>query len=331
MAALTLDLGCGDYDIMRPLKDGIVRAEGMKINFVTINRPPEVHWRMGKNSEFDAAEMSFGSFVAGKGRGDFPFVGIPAFVYRKFRHSCAYVNVNASIEQPQDLKNKRVGVPEWQMTATVWLRGFIQDDYGVRPRDIQWFTGGLESSERKEKVALTLPSEIKIENIPTGKNLSDMLVTGEIDALLTAQVPVPYDKRVPQIKRLFSDPRQVETEHFRRTGIFPIMHVIVIHETFYRRHPWVAQSLYKALLDSKRQCIDAIYRNDAIHSVLPWTGQHAEEIRELMGNDFWPYGVEANRNIIDTFLRYSVEQGLTPRKLTVEELFTKETQETFHV
>jgi 4,5-dihydroxyphthalate decarboxylase len=331
MTLLQLDLACGDYDIVRPLKDGIVRAEGMEINFITINRPPEVHWRMGMNSEFDAAEMSFGSFVAGKGRGDFPFVAIPAFVYRKFRHSCAYVNVNAGIERPEDLKNKRVGVPEWQMTATVWLRGFIQDDYGVRLRDIQWFTGGLESSERKEKVALTLPSEIKIENIPAGKNLSDMLVTGEIDALLTAQVPVPYVKRVPQIKRLFSDPRQVEAEHFRRTGIFPIMHVMLIHEKFYRRHPCVAQSLYKALLESKRHCIEAIYRNDAIHSVLPWMGQHAEEIRGLMGSDFWPYGVDANRNTIETFLRYSVEQSLTPKKLTVEELFTKETQETFHV
>ena len=164
---------------------------------------------------------------------DYPFVGIPAFVYRKFRHSCAYVNVNAGIDKPEDLKGKRVGVPEWQMTATVWLRGFLQDDYDVRPRDIHWFTGGLESSERKEKVALKLPPEIKIENIPAGKNLSDMLVTGEIDALLTAQVPAPYVKRAPQVRRLFADPRAVETDHFRRTGIFPIMHVMVLRQELY--------------------------------------------------------------------------------------------------
>ena len=331
MPTITLDLGCGDYDIVRPLKDGRVRAEGMEINFITINRPPEVHWRMGVHSEFDAAEMSFGSFVAGMARGDFPFVGIPAFVYRKFRHSCAYVNVAAGINRPEDLKGKRVGVPEWQMTATVWLRGFIQDDFAVRPRDLHWLTGGLESSERKEKVSLTLPPEIKIENISAGKNLSDMLVAGEVDALLTAQVPAPYVKRAPQVKRLFANPRQAETEHFRRTGIFPIMHVMVIREEFYRRHPWVAQSLYKALLESKNHCIEAIYRNDAIHSALPWTGQHADEIRELMGKDFWPYGVEANRHALETFLRYSAEQGLTANKLTVEELFSKETQETFHV
>jgi 4,5-dihydroxyphthalate decarboxylase len=201
----------------------------------------------------------------------------------------------------------------------------------VRPQDMHWLTGGLESSERKEKVALALPPDIRIENIAPGKTLSDMLIAGEIDALLTAQVPAPYVKRAPQIKRLFADPRQAETEHFRRTGIFPIMHVMVIRENFYRRHPWVAQSLYKALLEAKNHCIEAIYRNDAIHAALPWTGQHAEEIRELMGVDFWPYGVAANYKTLDTFLRYSFEQGLTPNKLAPEDLFIKETRDTFHV
>lgn len=328
---LTLDLGCGDYEIVRPLKDGAVRAEGMEINFITINRPPEIHWRMGKHQEFDAAEMSFGSFVAGRARGDFPFVGIPAFVYRKFRHSCAYVNVKAGIRKPEDLKGKRVGVPEWQMTATVWLRGFLQDDYGVRPSDITWLTGGLESSERKEKVALSLPAEIKIENIAPGQTLSDMLVNGEIDALLTAQVPAPYARRAPQVARLFPDTRRVEADHFRRTGIFPIMHVMVIREDFYRRHPWVAQSLYKALDESRTRCIEAIFKNDAIHSVLPWAGPHAEEIRTLMGDDFWPYGVEANRKALETFLRFSQEQGLTTRRMQIEELFPRETVDTVHV
>jgi 4,5-dihydroxyphthalate decarboxylase len=303
----------------------------MEINFVTINRPPEVHWRMGVHHEFDAAEMSFGSFVAGRARGDFPFVGIPAFVYRKFRHSCAYVNVNAGINKPEDLKDRRVGVPEWQMTATVWLRGFLQDDYGVRPHDVHWLTGGLESSERKEKVSLTLPPEIKIENIASGKTLSDMLVSGEIDALLTAQVPAPYVKRVPQVRRLFADTRQAEADHFRRTGIFPIMHVMIIREELYKRHPWVAQSLYKALLDAKTHCIDAVFKNDAMHSVLPWAGPHAEEVRKLMGQDFWPYGLQANRKTLETFLRYSFEQGLTTRLLNADELFTRETMDTVHV
>ncbi|MGE5220764.1 MAG: ABC transporter substrate-binding protein [Chloroflexota bacterium] len=331
MPILSLDLACGDYDVVRPLKDGAVRAEGMEINFVTIDRPPEVHWRMGMHHEFDAAEMSFGSFVAGRARGQFPFVGIPAFVYRKFRHSCAYVNANSGVEKPEDLKGRRVGVPEWQMTATVWLRGFLQDDYGVRPSDVYWLTGGLESSERKEKVPLTLPPEIKIENIAAGKTLSDMLVSGEIDALLTAQVPAPYVKRAPQVRRLFADTRQAEVDHFRRTGIFPIMHVMIIREEFYRRHLWVAQSLYKALLEAKTYCIDRVFKNDAIQSVLPWAGPHAEEVRKLMGQDFWPYGVEPNRKTLETFLRYSFEQGLTKRRLNVDELFAKETVDVVHV
>lgn len=331
MSPLTIDFGCGDYDIVRPLKDGAVRAEGLELNFITINRPPEVHWRMGMHQEFDAAEMSFGSFVAGMGKGNYPFVGIPAFVYRKFRHSCAYVNVNAGIDKPEDLRGRRVGIPEWQMTATVWLRGFLQDDHGVRPSDIDWHTGGLESSERREKVEIKLPPAIKIENIPAGKNLSDMLVAGEIDALLTAQVPAPYVKRAPQIRRLFADPRQVETEHFRRTGIFPIMHVMVLRQEIFQRHPWIAQSLYKALFDAKQYCIDGFFRNDAIHSVIPWAANHGDDIRQLMGQDFWPYGVESNRKTLETFLRYAVEQGLTERKLSVDELFPRQTIDTFKV
>jgi len=331
MALLQLDLACGDYDIVRPLRVGAVKVEGMEINFIAINRPPEVHWRMGIHGEFDAAEMSLGSFVAGKARGDFPFVGIPAFVYRKFRHSCAYVNADAGIDRPEDLKGKRIGVPEWQMTATVWLRGFLQDDYGVRPQDARWFTGGLESSGRAEKVPLQLPPDIRVEAIPEGKNLAAMLVAGEIDALLTAQVPAPYVKRAPQIRRLFANPRAVEADHFRRTGIFPIMHVMVIREALYRQHPWVAQSLYKALVEAKSLCVDSIFRNDAQHAVLPWTGPFAEEIRELMGEDFWPYGLAANRRTLETFLRYAVEQGLARRKIDVEELFAKETLQTFRV
>jgi 4,5-dihydroxyphthalate decarboxylase len=331
MAALQIDLACGDYDIVRPMRDGTVRAEGMEINFITINKPPEAHWRMGVNKEFDAAEMSFGSFVAGKARGEFPFIGIPAFVYRKFRHSCAYVNVRAGIEKPEDLKGKRVGVPEWQMTATVWLRGFLQDDHCVRPQDVSWLTGGLESSGRKEKVPLQLPPDIKVESIAEGKNLSAMLVAGEVDALLTAQVPNAYVKRVPEVRRLFANPREVERSHFQRTGIFPIMHVIVIREDLYQRHRWVAQSLYKALLEAKTQYIETLYRNDSLHSALPWAAHYIEETRQLMGHDYWPYGVEGNRTTLETFLRYSREQGLSNRNMEVDELFAPETLQVFHV
>jgi 4,5-dihydroxyphthalate decarboxylase len=331
MKTLEIDLGCGDYDLVRPLRDGKVRAEGMEINFISIDKPPEVHWRMGIHSEFDAAEMSFGTYVAGKARGDFPFVAIPAFVYRKFRHSAAYVNVNAGITRPEDLKGKRVGVPEWQMTATVWLRGILQDEHGVAVTNVKWVTGGLETGGRKEKIPLQLPPEITVKNIPQSENLSALLMAGKIDALLSAQVPGPYIKRLPEIRRLYANPRQAEMDYFRRTGIFPIMHVMVIREELHRRHRWVAQSLYKALLEAKTVCIESAFKNDSLHSFLPWAGNHMEEIRELMGEDFWPYGVERNRKTIETFLRYAREQGLNRRQLETEDLFVKETLDTFRV
>ena len=331
MRTLAIDLGCGDYDLVRPLRDGTVSAEGMEITFVGIDKPPEVHWRMGIHSEFDAAEMSFGTYVAGKARGDFPFVAIPAFVYRKFRHSAAYVNVNAGITRPEDLKGKRVGVPEWQMTATVWLRGILQDEHGVAVAGVKWVTGGLETGGRKEKIPLQLPPEITVKNIPQSENLSALLMAGEIDALLSAQVPRPYIKRLAQIRRLYANPRQAEADYFRRTGIFPIMHVMVIREELYRRHRWVAQSLFKALLEAKTVCIESAFKNDSLHSFLPWAGNLTEEIRELMGEDFWPYGVERNRKTIETFLRYAREQGLSRRQLETEELFDKETLDTFRV
>jgi 4,5-dihydroxyphthalate decarboxylase len=331
MGALKIDLACGDYDVIRPLRDGTVRAEGMQINFVIVNKPPEVHWRMAIHGEFDAAEMSLGSYVAGKSRGEFPLIGIPAFVYRRFRHSAAYVNVDARVARPEDLKGKRVGVPEWQMTATVWLRGILQDDHGVRPQDVAWLTGGLETSGRKEKIPLRLPPDITVEAIPEGKNLSAMLVAGEIDALLTAQVPEPYVKRVSNIRRLFPNSKEAEADYFRRTGIFPIMHVIVIRAELYREHPWVAQSLFKALLEAKNVCMESIYKNNGLQSILPWAGDYIEQTRELMGKDFSPYGVEANRTILETFIRYCCEQGISSRQVAVDELFARETLDTFRV
>ena len=328
---LHIDFACCDYELLRPLRDGAVRAEGMEINFIPISKPPEVHWRMAIHAEFDVAEMSLGTYVAGKSHGDFPLVGIPAFVYRRFRHSAAYVNSDAGIRRPEDLKGKRIGVPEWQMTATIWIRGILQDEHGVAPKDVHWLAGGLESSGRREKIPLKIPPEIKLDNIPAGKNLSAMLVAGEIDALITAQVPEPYVKRVPQVRRLFPNSRETEADYFRRTSIFPIMHVVVVREESYRRHPWLAQSLFKALNEAKNVCAESFHKSNGLHCILPWAGDHIEETRALMGADFWPYGVEANRKTLETFLRYCTEQGISQRDITVEELFASETLDTFRV
>jgi 4,5-dihydroxyphthalate decarboxylase len=180
-------------------------------------------------------------------------------------------------------------------------------------------------------VPLQLPPEIRVEAIAEGKNLSAMLVDGELDALMTAQVPGPYVKRLPEVRRLFARPRDAERDHFKRTGIFPIMHVTVLREDIYKRHPWVAQSLYKALLEAKTHCIETLYKNDSLHAALPWAAHHVEETRQLMGHDFWPYGVEANRTTLEVFLRYAREQGLSNRNMDVDELFAKETLHVFHV
>ncbi len=329
--ALHVDFACCDYDLLRPLRDGSVRAEGIEINFIPISKPPEVHWRMAIHAEFDVAEMSLGSYVAGKSRGDLPLVGIPAFVYRKFRHSAAYINRDAGIERPADLRGKQVGVPEWQMTATIWLRGILQDEHGLALKHMHWLAGGLESAGRREKIPLNLPPEIKVDTIPAGKNLSAMLVAGEIDALISAQVPEPYSKRVPQVARLFPNSRETEADYFRRTGIFPIMHVVVLREELYRRRRWVAQSLFKALTEAKNACTESLRKNNGLLCALPWAGDYIEETSALMGADFSPYGIERNRKTLETFLRYCLEQGISQREMTSEELFASETLDTFRV
>jgi hypothetical protein len=204
----------------------------------------------------------------------------------------------------------------------------------IMPFDCKMFPGYPEVWNRpgaKEKVPLQLPPGIRVERIPEGKNLSAMLVAGDIDALMTAQVPKPYVERVPEVRRLFANPREVERDHFQRTGIFPIMHVMVIREDCYRRHPWVAQSLYKALLEAKTHCIETLYKNDSLHSALPWAGHYIEETKQLMGHDYWPYGIELNRKTLETFLRYCQEQPLSNRNMEVDELFAHETLQVYQV
>ncbi len=326
---LALDLACGDYDRIAPLHDGTVRPEGIDLTVIPFERPEEIFWRMLIHGEFDVSEMSLGSYVAGRARGDFPFIAIPVFPSRVFRHSAAYVNVDAGIERPEDLKGKRVGIPEYQMTATIWLRGILEDDYGVRPADLHWLAGGQEHPGRREKVALTLPPEVRLERIPEDRTLSPMLEAGEIDALFTARMPEPFRRRSPRVRRLFPNYRQVEADYFRRTRIFPIMHTIVIKQAVYEQHPWVAQSLFKAFVAAKARCAEQLYDTGALRYMLPWVMDDYEDARDLMGEDFWPYGLEANRHTLETFVRYSHAQGITSRAVDPAELFAKETLDTF--
>jgi 4,5-dihydroxyphthalate decarboxylase len=260
-----------------------------------------------------------------------PFVAIPVFPSRYFRHSCIYINRNSGIREPKDLIGKRVGNPEYQLTAGVWIRGILGDDYKVPVSSVTYFRGGEEEPGRTEKLAITLPPEIKLASIPSDKILSHMLRDGEIDAIYSPRTPSSFAQNPEKVCRLFEDYMSVEKEYYKRTKIFPIMHTVVIRREVYEKHPWVAQSLYKAFVLAQRETYQDLYETAALKTMLPWLIRHAEDTRELMGADFWPYGLEANVHVLNTFLRYSFEQGLAKRQLTAQDLFVPESLEAFRI
>ncbi len=326
---LRLSLACWDYDRTRALADGRVRPDG--IDLIYLNQPvEETFFRMLRFQEFDASEMSLSSYVASLGRDEPPFIAIPAFPSRFFRHSCIFVSAKSGIRQPADLKGKRIGVPEYQMTAPVWIRGILSDEYGVRVTEVQHLSGGEEEPGRDEKLKLDLPSSINLQPIPPTATLSGMLASGELDALVTARAPSTFTT-TDAVKRLFPDYVAKEKAYFARTKIFPIMHTVVIRRDVYAKNPWVAQSLYKAFVAAKKVAADMYNQTAALTSMLPWSVAAADEARAEMGEDWWPYGLGPNRHVLETFLRYHHEQGLSKRLFQPEELFARETLESFKV
>ncbi|MGH7896599.1 MAG: ABC transporter substrate-binding protein [Candidatus Binatia bacterium] len=323
MAGLGLAIACGDYDRTRPLADGRVRIEGVDPSVVVLP-PEEMFWRMIRHREFDVSELSFSSYVLMRSRGEDEFVAIPVFPSRSFRHSAIYVRTSAGVARPADLRGRRVGVPEYAMTAAVWARGHLHHDYGVAPHEIEWVTGGLEDPGRIEKLRLDVPPEIRIRPAGPDRTLNAMLVGGEIDALIAPRPPSSFRKRDPRVARLFPSYRDVEAEYFRRTGIFPIMHVIVLRRDVYEKHRWLVRSLFKAFERAKRLALESFEEDAALRLSHPWIAAEAEILRELLGEDWWPYGVEANRTTIEMLVRHSHEQGLAKRMLDAEELFPPE-------
>jgi 4,5-dihydroxyphthalate decarboxylase len=327
---LRLSLACWDYDRTRALVDGRVQPDGIEL--IYLNQPvEETFFRMLRFQEFDASEMSLSSYVASLGRAEPPFIAIPAFPSRFFRHSCIFVSAKSGIRQPADLKGKRIGVPEYQMTAPVWIRGILSDEYGVKVTEVQHLSGGEEEPGRDEKLKLDLPPSIKLTPIGPTQTLSGMLAAGELDALVTARAPSTFQSKPDAVKRLFPDYVAKEKEYFKRTKIFPIMHTVVIRRDVYAKNPWVAQSLYKAFVAAKKIAADMYNQTAALTSMLPWSVAAADEARAEMGDDWWPYGLGPNRHVLETFLRYHHEQGLSKRLFKPEELFARETLETFKV
>jgi 4,5-dihydroxyphthalate decarboxylase len=330
MSKLRLSMACWNYDRTRALLEDRIPIDGIDLTY--LNLPvEETFFRMLRHHEFDVAEMSLSSYTLSLFADEPQFIAIPIFPSRFFRHSCIFINRHSGIREPKDLIGKRVGTPEYQMTAGVWIRGILSDEYKIPVTSVQYFNGGEEEPKRPEKLNLSLPPEIHLEPIPPTKTLSQMLDAGEIDALYSARMPSTFVKGSPNVRRLFEDYQTVEREYFSRTKIFPIMHAVVIRRNVYEKHPWIAQSLYKAFVRAQRETYDELYQTAALKYMLPWLIKHVEETRALMGQDFWPYGLEPNVQALTTFLRYSFEQGLSKRQLAPKDLFAPESLESFKI
>ncbi len=329
MPKLRLTLACWNYDRTRALLEDRVPIEGIELNY--LNLPvEETFFRMLRNREFDVAELSLSSYTVSLFKEPAPFVAIPVFPSRFFRHSCIYIHAGSGIREPMDLAGKRIGNPEYQMTAPVWIRGILSDEYGLPVSSPIYLSGGEEEPGRSEKIALSLPPEIRTQAIPADKTLSQMIATGEIDALYTARAPSSFGAS-DKVLRLFPDYQSVEQEYYRKTKIFPTMHIIAIRRELYEQHRWVAQSLYKAFLTAQREAYEQLHDMAALKTMLPWLVRHVEDTERIMGRDFWPYGLEPNLQTLSTFLRYHHEQGLSKRRLEPKDLFAPETFESFKI
>ena len=329
MARLTLSVAVRDYDRTRPLTDGTVQIDGVDPVFMALD-PEEIFFRAFRHAEFDICELSLSSSTVRTAQGEFAYVGVPAFVSRAFRHTSIYVRTDR-VKQPADLKGCKIGVAEYQLTANVWARALLEDEYGVKPSDIHWIRGGLEEAGRVEKIAVKLPPEIKLDLAPEGKTLNAMLEAGEIDAFIGPRTPSCFEQGKPNIGWLWPDPMATAKDYFRQTGNFPIMHMIGVRRTLVAQHPWLPAAVLKAFTRAKSICLALLEETSASKVTLPFMEEQVKAARDLMGADFWPYGIPANRKTLEYFLAQHHRQGLSSRLIKVEELFHPTTFETYKV
>jgi 4,5-dihydroxyphthalate decarboxylase len=324
MSRLPITIATWDYDRVRALADGRVPVEGCDVNYITM--PVEqILQRAFLHGEFDVAEIGLSPYLIALSRGIARYSAIPAFLSRTFRHSAIYVRADRGIEGAADLRMKRVGVPEYQMSAALWVRGFLHDELGIEASDIRWVQGGLETFGRHDKLPLNLPPGFPLAAAPNGNSLSRLLADGKLDAIISARQPSCFGTGDPLIRRLYPDYRPTEQDYYRRTGVFPIMHAVGIRRDLVDTHPWLAASLYKAFVEAKRLADAELAEVTALKIGLPWLRAELDATRSLMGDDFWPYGVPPNRKTLELMARYSHEQGLAVRKLRVEEMFVPTT------
>ena len=324
MVDVPITIACGNYDRTRAMMDGRVRVEGCVPTYLPLY-PEEIFHRQFVFQEFDVAEMSMSSYIRTVAAGTAQYIAIPAFVSRIFRHSGMYVRAGAGIEKPEDLRGKKVGLPEYQITAVVWMRGLMQHDYGVMPSEIHWRQGGQEQAGRHERTPLKPIPGVDLQSIPHDRTLVEMLRSGELDALFTARAPSTFLAGEPHIRRLFPDTRAAEKAYFKKTGLFPIMHMVGIRNSLVEKYPWLPVSVFKAFNEAKRLAMIDLTDVNALMVTLPWLEAETKDTMTIMGPDFWRYGVNESRRDIEALAQYSFEQGLIDRRVTVEELFAAST------
>ncbi len=329
MPNIPITVALSEYDHVRDVLDGTVPVPGADL---TVLRMPveEIFYRFTFHREWDVSEMSFAKVVSLLSQGDDSLVAIPAFVSRVFRHSSFYVRADSNLTHPSQLAGLRIGVPEWAQTASVYSRGMLAHHYGVDLNSIAWTQGGVNDAGRIEKVKLALPDGLRLTPVKE-KSLSAMLRDGELDCVLSARAPKPFADGEPWIRRLFADYQAEERDFLGKTGIFPIMHVVVLRRDLYDRHRWMALNLFNALEKAKDNSLARMSEIALSYFPLPWVPERAREARDLIGGDGWPYGIEANRVTLDAFTTWAAGQGVCHRRLTVEEIFAPETRSRFKV
>lgn len=324
MHKLPLSIALGDYDHVRDVLHGDVEVEGVQLLVAKRQPVEEIFYRFTMFREWDISEMSFGKYLALASRPDCDLVAIPVFPSRAFRHSSIYVRADSGYVSPSDFKGARIGVPEWAQTASIYTRGLITHEYGVPLSSVSWVQAGVNEPGRKEKVSLRLPEGVSYTPMPQ-QSLTELLLQKQIDAIFSARPPSPITSATGEFKRLFPNPQTEELSYWKRTGIFPIMHVIAIKRSVIEQHPWVAMNLLQAFEKSKRRSLERVCDVTASSVPLPWLSQMADLSKSVLGQDIWPYGVEANRTTLRAFLDYAHEQGVCHRRLEIEEIFAPST------
>lgn len=319
MTDLPINIAISEYDHVRDFADGLVTAAGIDANFLTF-QVEEIFYRFVNFREWEVSEMSFAKYVSLKSQGDESVTSIPVFPSRVFRLSSIFVREDSNLSKPEDLAGKKVGIPEWAQTAAVYSRGYLQHQACIPLTDIDWYQAGVSQAGREEKVKLKLPDGINLTPRPD-KSLQQLLVDGEIDAMMSAHPPEWFEAGRPEIKRMIPDYQPLEAEYFEQTGVLPIMHTIAVRGDVAEKHPWVMMNLFKAFDEAKRHSVERAFEMTASRFPIPWAPHFAQQTAHLFEGEYWPYGVEPNRKTLEAFLLYAFEQGVCHKHLAPEDLF----------